>query len=425
MMAGVMSGTAVISCTSDEADEHGSIYGMVSVSGTAEPMRGIGVELYKSMIDYPSSFLGDYSLLLKTVTYDDGHFEFTDLMPGFYKLVVDAEGYETSQYSVEVEVGRTARADMQLTRLNTYMTVRTLAATDVKGDRATLNGSYSYTNYKNPKEVGFVYSTSSIPQNGGKTITASLETPYSVLVSGLQKGKYYYQAYAKNDIGIAYGEVSSFDISGQPSVTTLMPTNLTATTATLNARIDYEGDPAYTERGFVYSSSFPNPSVDDPETATTKVIISGTSQEYSANIAGLTENASYHVRAYAKNGDGVVYGESITFSAREEAPYIIIDGLAIQLSDLSSSSNHTAAKNMCSQSRVGGFSDWRLPTIGELATIYANKDKIKALASDWYWSDTQVSSGSSYYFQMYLGNGSTVSEHSSDFGRVRAVRTVR
>ena len=41
----------------------GSIYGVITVKETAQPMRATGVELYH---------LG--SLLLKTVTYDDGHY---------------------------------------------------------------------------------------------------------------------------------------------------------------------------------------------------------------------------------------------------------------------------------------------------------------------------------------------------------------
>ena len=418
MMVGVMSGTAVTSCTSDEADEHGSIYGMVSESGSAEPMRGIGVELYK-----------DDALLLKTVTYDDGHFEFTDLVPGNYKLVVRANGYRNAEYPVVVEVGRMARVDMQLVRLSTNIIVRTISTTDIRGDRVILNGEYSikYSGNK-PSDVGFIYSSNSNPQEGGTIVTSILSTPFSSVVEGLQKGTYYYQAYAKNDIGIEYGEILKFEISGEPIVTTLEPTNVTVSSATLNARIDYDGDPSYTERGFVYSSSFPNPTVDDPETATAKVIISGTSQEYSAKIVGLTENASYHVRAYAKNGDSIVYGESLVFTPGEEKPYVIIDGLAIQLTDLNSGGTYfDTAVDLCSQSLVGGFSDWRLPTLGELLLIYLNKDKIPGLAKDEYWTQTMESQYSfyTYYYVVDFENGETKTEEEGYKCRVRAVRTVK
>ena len=57
-----------ISCMKSEEcteDKLGSIYGIVAELSTAEPMRAMGIELYKSD-----------KLLLKTVTFDDGHFEF-------------------------------------------------------------------------------------------------------------------------------------------------------------------------------------------------------------------------------------------------------------------------------------------------------------------------------------------------------------
>ena len=64
----ILAGLIIGSCTkSEEGDEDklGSIYGVVTELSTAEPMRAMGVELYKSN-----------KLLLKTVTFDDGHFEF-------------------------------------------------------------------------------------------------------------------------------------------------------------------------------------------------------------------------------------------------------------------------------------------------------------------------------------------------------------
>ena len=59
---------------SDARQNLGSIYGIVTELSTAEPMRAMGVELYKSD-----------KLLLKTVTFDDGHFEFVNLAQGDYQ----------------------------------------------------------------------------------------------------------------------------------------------------------------------------------------------------------------------------------------------------------------------------------------------------------------------------------------------------
>lgn len=409
------------SCAKDESGTTGNIYGVVTVKETAEPMRATGVELYHSG-----------SLLLKTVTYDDGHYEFENLTGGEYKLKVVASGYADATYNVIVESGRTARADMQLERLNTHMTVRTLAATEVNGDKATLNGTYTYENYVNyhyePNDVGFVYSTSPIPNNGGTTITSSLTKSFSNVISNLKKGKYYFQAYAKNNVGIEYGEVLSFEISGQPSVATLDATNIAETTATLNGRIDYEGDPAYIERGFVYSSSFSNPTIDDPATATTKVVVSGTSKEFSANIAGLTKNTTYYARAYAINNAGAVYGNAVEFS---NSDYVILssDGIMVHKNDISSGATWTNASNLCKNSTIGSYNDWRLPTIGECNAIYANMGRLIISTADYYWTselDHTTTSGSYYYYNTYkFANGGYSYADSYKTYRARCVRTLK
>lgn len=414
------------SCAKDEAVTTGSIYGVVTVKETAEPMRATGVELYQlsHYDDYGNYYYSsEGSLLLKTVTYDDGHYEFENLKAGEYELRVVASGYADASYSVIVESGRTARADMQLERLNTYMTVRTLAATEISGDKATLNGTYSYSSGYSPSDVGFVYSTTPTPSSDGTRITSSTGNSFSSVVSNLKKGKYYYQAYAKNKVGTEYGEVLSFEISGQPSVTTLNATNVTETTATLNGRIDYEGDPAYTERGFVYSSSYPNPTVDDPASATTKVAVSGTSKEFSANIAGLTKNTTYHVRAYATNSTNTVYGNAVEFSNMD---YVILyaDGIMVQKYDISAGATWEDANALCQASNLGGYTDWRLPTRGECQAIDRNKERLNIFDAK-YWTSEQEAGYSSYYWSYNFSLSKSSSYDKSNTLRVRCVRTLQ
>lgn len=407
-----------MSCTSDESIESstGSIYGVVTVKETAEPMRATGVELYY-----------DGSLLLKTVTYDDGHYEFENLMEGEYVLNVVASGYEDATYSVFVEAGRTARADMQLVRLNTHMTVTTLSATDIGGNKATLNGKYTYENYVNyhyaPSEIGFMYASTPLPSNGGTSITCPITGTFNYVLSNLKKGKYYYQAYAKNNIGTEYGDVQTFEIDGKPLVSTLEATNITETTATLNGVIEYEGDPAYTERGFVYSSSYPNPTIDDPATATTKVVVSGNSKEFSANIADLIDLTTYHVRAYVTNSSGTVYGDVVDFTHGGDYIELVEDGIMVQMYDISSGATWNDANDLCKSSRVGGFSDWRLPTIGESKAIYKNINSLNIDTSIYYWT-SEKDAGTSYYAFDYKYNSSYSRSYSSSY-RVRCVRTIK
>ncbi len=415
------------SCASDEDEGNGrgSIYGVVTDSKTAEPLRAIGVELYRPFNDEYSDYTGS-NLLLKTVTYDDGHFEFDNLEPDSYELKIVADGYTDAKYSVLVESGRTARADMQVSKLQTNLTVKTLEIEEPKDGIITFNGDFNYLNGYYPSEVGFIYGQSqTLGVNNGTLIKAEKETfKCTVRIQELTKGTWYVRAFAKNKVGYEFGQVRMFEVKLRPDVKTLDVTNISESTATLNGLITYQGDPKYTEKGFVYSYSFPMPTLDDPENATTKVPISGDSNEFSANISGLIEDKTYHVRAYVKNSDGIVYGEAVSFTATGYKPYVIIDNLAIQLTDLSSGVTWEEAVDLCSKSRVGGFSDWRLPTLGELSQMYEYRTKIGGFTNSRYWSSTAGNTTSCHY-SIDFDDETTDYYPNSYLRKVRAVRTVR
>ena len=405
----ILAGLIIGSCTkSEEGDEDklGSIYGIVTELSTAEPMRAMGVELYKSD-----------KLLLKTVTFDDGHFEFVKLSQGDYQVNIVSDEYEqTEKGLVNVEAGRQARIDLQVKAVETGMVIKTPDAI-VKGTSVTLSSSYSRGA---PTEVGFVYSNEFKVSNGIKVKGEEKDKTFTAAVNNLSIGTYYVKAYAKNSYGTTYGAVKEFVITGYPAVSTLAASNITETTATLNGHIDYVGEPAYTERGFVYSNTFANPTVDDPESATTKKKVSGSSEDFSANVAGLTKNKTYYVRAYVSNSQGTWYGESISFST-DLTPYVIVDNIAVQKQDLGSA-GYSAARDMCSRSRVGGFSDWRLPTIAELAILYTHRTEIGGFKSEKYWADSS-SSGAYLYYDFSNGTQSYTYNSGSNY-YVCAVRTV-
>ena len=423
-------------CTGEVEQKTGSIYGVVSYSNSAEPVKGIGVELYV----YDD--LEERRLLLKTVTSDDGSYTFENLASGKYRLRVESEGYETDIYDVQVEVGRQARADMQLVEVDTDMTVSTLEVANIKGSSATLKGKCSYEESNDkPSEYGFVYSQSSNPKNDGKKIPSTNSEylnymyTFSSDISDLSKGIYYVQAYAKNSRGTTYGSVVSFEVSGLPAVKTLAVTNMTGTTATINGEVEYEGSPVYTEKGFVYSSSYPKPTVNDPASSTTKVTVSGNSKEFSANISGLTSGATYYVRAYITSESGTSYGDAVKFisyNIPEGIVYLVDEKLMVMKSDLGSG-YWNAMNSLCEQSNFGGYSDWRMPTIGELGILYNKRTEIGGFITDdnnyrhTYWSSTRDESYSPYYYYyyMYFDDGDVYSGGTTSKVRsVRAVRTV-
>lgn len=410
----------------------GNIYGVVTVKETAEPMRATGVALYH---------LG--SLLLKTVTYDDGHYEFENLSPGDYILTVVASGYANVSYKVTVEAGRTARADMQLEKANTYMTVRTLDII-VVGNKVSIKGEYTgrqagRNTTTKADEAGFLYATQQENITNGTRVTASFEEhnsfgsdsrgyygkgTFKTDINNLSVGTYYVVAYTKNDYGTEFGEVKTFEIDGAPVVRTLAVTNMSTNSATLNGIVEYSGSPAYSERGFVYSSSFPNPTIDDPDSATKKVSVPGSSSEFSANIAGLAAQ-TYYVRAYITNSEATSYGESIEFTIGD---YIKLsnDGMMVHRADISAGASFDDAQSLCETSDVGGFSDWRVPTIGECDALYSHKTAL-SLEDDWYWtSESHNINYNTRYYTYNFTNGSDSYEYVKyPTYRVRCVRTLK
>ena len=107
----VVVGLTFCCCTSDGGSDEGSkgsIYGIVTASDTGEPLPSKSISLFKA------DARGDYSLLLSTTTFADGHFEFIDLEPGRYAIQVDRMSfYLMSASFVVVEAGRQARIDVR------------------------------------------------------------------------------------------------------------------------------------------------------------------------------------------------------------------------------------------------------------------------------------------------------------------------
>ena len=200
-------------CTSDMEDATGSIYGVVSYSNSAEPVKGVGVELYNAR---------SMSLLLRTTTSDDGSYSFEELTSGDYYLQVVSEGYETASYSVSVEPGRQARADMQLVQLQD-IGLKIVTENAQNYGNVILGGRFQYI-YDDcaPIEFGVLYSKNSNPKNDGtRVVGRRLYAGYmpdwtyfdcTIGYSQLSEGKYYFQAYATNKYGTIYGNVLSFEM---------------------------------------------------------------------------------------------------------------------------------------------------------------------------------------------------------------------
>ncbi len=100
-------------------------------------------------------------------------------------------------------------------------------------------------------------------------------------------------------------------LPSQPTVTTQAVTNITMTTATGNGNVIALGSPNPTQHGVVWNTTGAPTTADSK---TTDGAVSGTGAFTSA-MTGLISGTLYHVRAYATNAVGTVYGGEVTFTA--------------------------------------------------------------------------------------------------------------
>lgn len=223
--------------------------------------------------------------------------------------------------SVEVKLTATG-TDRHLAKLNV------LDPVDVTATTAKFVGEIMDAGYPEYTERGFVYATSSTPtvDNTLEKITASVtsENQFSCLVKGLTLNQtYYIRAYAINSVGIAYSanQVSFKTQAVLPKVEVNKASNIDILngTAILHGTISDVGDPAYTERGFVYSPTNSQPTIYDM-----KVTATGTGKGlYETQVSSLQTNRTYYVRAYAKNEAGIAYSSEVhTFSTEEILPVV-------------------------------------------------------------------------------------------------------
>jgi hypothetical protein len=134
-------------------------------------------------------------------------------------------------------------------------------------------------------------------------------------LSGLSPNTIYYvRAYATNAVGTSYGESVSFPTNPivLPILTTAEINNITINTAGSGGDITSDGGAAITARGVCWSVN-PNPTIDNNKTT------DGTgSGIFTSNMAGLINNTTYYVRAYATNSAGTAYGNELNFKTVAE-----------------------------------------------------------------------------------------------------------
>lgn len=241
-------------------------------------------------------------------------------------------------------------------------------------------------------------------------------------------------------------------------------TQITQTSAQLNAAVLNEGGSAVIARGFCWSKT-PNPSVSNDFS-----VNAFGPGAYTHQLNNLDINTTYYVKAYATNGEGTVYSSEISFSTIHKIYQIgetgpgggmVFDtdsnghGLEVAPTNAeafrqwgcagsgisgtsnakgSGQANTTLIINGCSETNIaarhcddlvsGGKSDWYLPSRDELSLIYNNLVKAGKgtfAGNYFYWSSSQASSTNAH--TMDMNSGTPISLSKSEQTLVRAIRS--
>ncbi len=124
---------------------------------------------------------------------------------------------------------------------------------------------------------------------------------------------YYLRAYATNSVGTAYGEERVFTTLEEiiivlPTVITAEVTDITQSSAISGGEVISDGGVEVIARGLCWSTS-QNPTIENDTT-----IVGNGLGVFVSDIAVLTENTTYYMRAYATSAHGTAYGEEKCFT---------------------------------------------------------------------------------------------------------------
>ena len=292
----------------------GSIYGTVVDKATGEPIKSAGVELS------PSG--------LKTVTGSEGQFEFTELDPGKYTLLITKTGYiDGVSSTIEVKPGQQAKGDVQIEKLPPALKVvddnrQEISTLDFGSAIDDLSRSFSLFN-DGPEKIEWLLTANaqwikSVSKTEG-TLSAGATQPLLITIdrallnSGENKTTVHITSNSGNKqlVVIAKNDYTTTILNTYPT------TDVRSTSATFNGEIITDGSPKYTERGFVYAKES-KPTIDNCIAQLTCPLTD--EKNFSISVSSLIEGTTYYVRAYAVQAGKTVYSSNeVSFVATGNA----------------------------------------------------------------------------------------------------------
>jgi uncharacterized protein (TIGR02145 family) len=194
---------------------------------------------------------------------------------------------------------------------NTLPQVNTTSVTNVTPSTALVTGEVISEGDQNTIR-GFCYSITSNP-------TISNDTTMNGIGLGVYSGTlqnlnplttYYLRAYARNSVGISYGNEVSFTTQAVllPTLTTAVVSAISSTGASTGGHVTSDGGALVTARGVAFGTT------QNPTTINSTTNNGTGTGVFTSTITGLAASTLYYVRAYATNSVGTAYGNQESFN---------------------------------------------------------------------------------------------------------------
>jgi hypothetical protein len=231
-----------------------------------------------------------------------------DISVDISKLIVEATYHY--RFVARNANGRNATADRQFVT-HAVLGVSTDPATNLTGLTADLDGSLNPdgldTHYRFEYGISTHYNNrTSLADAGSGT---GLQSVAPLGISGLQAGRtYHYRLVANNSLGKTKGPDRTFVVPASPRISGVRATNLTDTSADINARVD--SLTFATTYHFEYGTT-PNYG---HSTAETELSAGSGPQPVMEHISGLEAGVPYYYRVVATNSWGTTDSADSTFS---------------------------------------------------------------------------------------------------------------
>lgn len=230
---------------------------------------------------------------------------------GYNRILGPVETFSTSQYEDPQVTDVTKNGDAT----NNSLSVK--AKVSDNGGGSLFKTGFIYREFDSEN---YDYLAPDVKDNRWTQAPATTQEEFSVVIMGLSPATHY-EIYAfatticGNEEKTAYSNQPALLETEAVGITTpvLGPTtafDIAETSAKLSSYYSSDGGAPVTMKGFVYSSTVEEPTLDE---ASTTIVSTTAGNDISATLEKLEENKTYFVRSFAMNGVGTSYGEVTSF----------------------------------------------------------------------------------------------------------------